>query len=178
MRVYTAGAFGDAAKVAREAAVLAADGHEITSTWTDREMRAAACAELAGRGEVPCTDPEAPPDVSFHNSPAQSSRNGLVDILEVTGSEALVVDVSRRDYAYRGTSSEVGAALALGLRVICVWEGRSAVPAGDGSGWRYSHAIMQSPFFWHPAIEHCNTWDEARAILRRAGTSPVPAPGE
>jgi nucleoside 2-deoxyribosyltransferase len=177
MRVYTAGAFGDAAKVAREAAVLAADGHEITSTWTDRETRAAACAELAGRGEVPCTDPEDPPGVHNNNSPEQDGRNGLVDILEVTGSEALVADVSLRDYAYRGTSAEVGAALALGLRVICVWEGRSAVPAGDGS-WRYSHAIMQSPFFWHPAIEHCNTWDEARAILRRAGTSPVPAESE
>lgn len=162
LKVYVAGAYGDRERLAAEAERVRALGIEITSSWLDHEGRLQAGEAFAASAGVPETTLAA--FVPNNNTLEQDGLNGKMDIDEVVAADVLMADVTQTEYAYRGTSSELGAALALGKTVICVWGGRAAVPNPDG-GWLYSHRIMQSPFFAHPAIIHVDTWDAARAWI-------------
>lgn len=160
--VYVAGAYGERERLSAEAERVRALGATVTSTWLDHEQRLRAGEAYAASAGVPETTLAAL--VPNTNSLEQDGMNGKMDIDEVCASDVLVVDVTDVNYPYRGTSSELGAALALGKTVICVWGGRAAVP-GSAGGWLYTHRIMTSPFFAHPAIVHVDTWDAARALV-------------
>jgi len=92
-----------------------------------------------------------------HASLSDAARN---EIAGVHACDTFIALMDDADYAYRGTFTELGAALALDKRIIIV-----------GSA---ENACATNCFWHHPEIEHCATLDEAaRHSLRKRSRSAI-----
>ena len=72
------------------------------------------------------------------------------DIEGVMNADVLIAIIDNKDYAYRGTFTEIGCALGLGIPVVVF------CPHPHDEVYARSNC-----FFCHPAIRHVSTWDEA-----------------
>lgn len=112
MRVYVAGGFVFKPEVQRIQSVLKRSGHVITHDWTttddDGPLASAEVLRLASENDL----------------------NG------VATANAVVLVLNDADYEYRGTFCELGAALALGKKVILL-------DTVDGLA-----RFRQIPFYW------------------------------
>jgi len=76
------------------------------------------------------------------------------DIDGVANADVVVAIMDDKDYAYRGTFTEIGCALGLGIPVVIYCP-------------RPHHQVYarSNCFFCHPAIRHVSTWDEATQAI-------------
>lgn len=90
----------------------------------------------------------------FDGSHERTSRawDALADIEGVRRADVFIAVMNDTQYAYRGTFTELGAALALNKRIIVV------APAGDAH-------CKTNTFFHHPSICHVQTIDQVLQML-------------
>ena len=125
MRIYLAGKWGDRTSIRKIMNRLTEQKHEITHVWPDNE------------------------DVK--DTPDELGECARLDIEGVRNAEVVIVLMTDPKYAYRGSFTEVGAALALGkpLYIVC--------PFKDGY-------CKTNCFFWHPGIIHVNSLKDVPGI--------------
>lgn len=85
--------------------------------------------------------------------PAQEAA--VLDLDGVRQCRLLIAVMDMRDHEYRGTFTELGAAIALQKPVLLV----------TGAERPDQHATTNC-FFWHPALLHVTSFDKAEAIVR------------
>jgi len=93
-----------------------------------------------------------------HVDISKMARAASNDIRGVQKAKVLVVMMTDPEYAYRGTWTEIGAALALGKPVICM------APWFDG---KVGSSATSNVFFHHPSIVHVKTRDQVLAQLHK-----------
>jgi nucleoside 2-deoxyribosyltransferase len=139
MKVYVAGKCGTAVEVGRvrelQDAVVAAGG-VITHDWTRQEGITPTPTGLTGERA------------------AYLARCAKLDIDGVLAADAVVALIDDEHYAYRGTFTEIGAALGSRRRVVIV---ASSPPE--------RLAAAQNCFFHHPDIVRVATTSEALGAL-------------
>lgn len=126
MRVYVAGKYDEKQKASAVMALVRALGHEITYDWT--------------------THPEG-------LAPSNLQHAADLDLGGVLSADAVVILFTNSHYAYRGTFTELGAALAKGLPVY-------AVCPDDDSYCR------SNCFFYASGVTECASVEEALAELQ------------
>lgn len=128
MNVYLAGKWADRhGHLAEKLKSLQEAGHTITHNWMTFE--------------VPTKDHKHMGIMAFK------------DIQGVCDADAVVLVMDDKTYTYRGTFSELGAALATKKRTCIV------SPPGE------DYAFKSNVFWHHPAINHVRTWEKALAWL-------------
>lgn len=139
MKLYIAGAFKDAEKIAQHNKRFEELGHEVISKWTSREPGA------------------------IHNI-EMKAQLAACDRDEVVEADALIIDFTDTQYAYRGSFTELGIAagcIACGqnkkIIAICPVEWNEANEA--------SHYCATNVFFSLPEVTLVSTIDEAISAL-------------
>lgn len=119
----------------------AVPGIEITSHWIGREN---------GRGD-----------------PQHLAECAKGDIDEVTAADAVVAIMTDKEYAYRGTFTEMGCAIGQGKPVLVVCDLVCTEDAAvSPPKYTYSHACAWNVFFHHPSVIRVPTVDAVEALLR------------
>ena len=126
VKIYVAGKFQDKMEIHAKMQRLREMGHEITYDWTSFE--------------------------SEHGDVAKMRASAAADISGVADAELCVFLMTDPGYAYRGTFTELGAALALQKRCIVVCPEVGAYCATNC-------------FFHHPEIRHVGHWDRVVEML-------------
>lgn len=122
LRVYVAGAWKDRASIATVINSIRALGCTITHDWTD-----------TNEGENP-------------------TRAAMADVDGVRRAELVLLLMTDPTYAYRGSFTELGVALGVGVRDIIIVGNATAAAATN--------------VFWHHAdIIHCSELDDAIALV-------------
>ena len=79
----------------------------------------------------------------------------VTDRHEVTSGQIEVAIMDDKEYAYRGTFTEIGCALGSGIPVIIF------CPHSEDEMYARTNC-----FFCHPSIRHSSTWEDTLAIVR------------
>ena len=122
MKLYLAGKFADRSQINEYIKQAELVGHTITHNWTTREK-----AEDGMEKMAEC---------------AANDLHGVIDC------DLLVCIMTDPKYPYRGTFTELGAALALNKKVIIINPDPKAY-------------CTTNIFYHHHGIAYCNTWAEA-----------------
>lgn len=93
------------------------------------------------------------------NRPQDYREDALLDVQEVHNSDVLLAVMTDEKYAYRGTFTEIGIALALKKHVFILCPG--VVNSVCERKCNYSHYCMTNVFYWHPNIHHVISLEEA-----------------
>lgn len=113
-------------------------------------------------------------ETSYTDRHERSRRCALADIEGVLASRILIVLLTDDKYAYRGTSSEVGAALAIrahtGGRTPAIWVVASADPRTTDEG---SLPYCLTSCFMHTADEYFPTVDAMFEELAKTTAAPA-----
>ncbi len=128
MKIYLAGKWGariPIRKIMRE--LETEQKHEITHYWPDNE--------------------------DGDRSPQFLGKCAHDDIEGVRNADIVVVLMDDPEYAYRGSFTEIGAALALNKPVFVVCPHDEAY-------------CKTNCFFWHPGIKHCSSLKEVPGLFR------------
>lgn len=122
MRIYISGKWADRDQVQNYMVRLAKAGHTITEDWTQH-----------------------------HHPPSfdEAQRYAMADILGIKNCDAIVV-IFERNYRYRGSFIEIGAALALGKPVLIL---------GDKE--------LDSTLLNHFLVTRLASWDDLANTLYR-----------
>lgn len=124
----------------------------VSGKWSDKEKVHQQIRELESMG---CLITHDWTQVEQSNRDSKAlGEYAAYDINGVTQSNIHVVLMEDPEYAYRGTFTEIGAALALGKRVILM------CPFEEGY-------CTTNVFFHHPRIEHVKTWDEVKELIQK-----------
>jgi nucleoside 2-deoxyribosyltransferase len=129
MKIYLAGKYADRVKLGVKRDELRCLGHSITHDWMTYES-------------------------SGPNTPEKLGEFAKFDIDGVMQSDVVVQVLDDPEYAYRGTFTELGAAIASNKYIVMV------LPAGEMK-------CKENVFCYHPAIHHVETWEGAKTILQR-----------
>lgn len=135
MKVYVAGGFAFKKEVQDLQNKLRAAGHTITHDWTRVEQ-----------DERP--------------SPQDLTRYSDLDINGVRQCDVVVALFNDAQYPYRGTFAEIGAAIALNLKIVVV---DVMVGIGPIDGPR------RVPFFHDGNVQHVDSVEDAVAFLSEQG---------
>lgn len=127
-KLYVAGKWYDKEKIQIKIRELEQLGHEITHNWTICETE-------------------------YHSTDDRLRANAIDDINGVKNADIVVVVMDDVKYTYRGTSHEVGAALALNKPVYLY------CPDPDNTEW------YQGCFSRHPCITLFRDWEDLKANL-------------
>lgn len=147
MKIYVAGKFGMGAEldaIRHVQTTLVAAGHSIAHDWTRVEGTAEQGTWPADRRRV------------FRALCAK------LDIDGVRAADAVVVLMDDCAYSYRGTWTEIGAALGLGKRIIII--APAALRLSEGMAPPLLQAATNC-FFEHESIEHVDTLEDAVKAL-------------
>lgn len=128
LRIYYACKYTDKEQAKRTIKALEADGHVITHNWPEMEQ----------------TD----------RSEEAMGEYAQLDLQGVRHAELVIAEMTDKDYAYKGTWTELGGALLTERQVAIVSPFTNKV---DGA------PLTRNVFFWHPAIFRCATIEEALA---------------
>ncbi len=134
-RVYVAGAWPQRQRIRKVIEELTQKGWTVTHDWT-KETKT-----------MPVTE---------------KGSCALLDLQGVRDADVLLGVMFKPDYSYRGTWTEIGAALALGHPVILYtpWE-NSVAP----DQWAATPA--SNVFFYHPEVRRYTTWSAVLHALER-----------
>lgn len=135
--LYVAGKFDDRDEIHKKINAFREDGYKITHDWT----------QVEGLGDSSSSDNQSP----YH---------AHVDLEGVKNANMVVMIMDDFKYAYRGSFTELGAALALHKRVL-LYNPHHAEK--DPKKQSYS---MSNVFYWHPYIIHFTEWDKLVAYLK------------
>lgn len=117
-------------------------GHEITHDWTETE------------NERINKDGDQIRDIEYHRNCAILDLNGVkeAELLLV------VMDSAVEYYSYRGTFTEIGAALMKGIPIVLYnpWTDSDDI----NEMLKYTRSVS-NVFYWHPNITHVTTGNEA-----------------
>jgi nucleoside 2-deoxyribosyltransferase len=130
MKFYLAGKYDDRAHLHEYIKELEVFGYTVTHDWT-------------------IVDP------TIEDAEARAEK----DIDGVAAADWVICVMTDPKYPYRGTCTELGAAIALKKNIIIV----NPDPKAD-------HAT--SVFYRHHRVKHLNTWEEARDFLGAAKSEP------
>lgn len=128
LKIYVAGKWGDRENISKYIQDIQNHGFEISYDWTKNEIQ-----ECRTREEM-----------SFF---AEKDMNG------VKTSNVVVILITDKDYAYRGTFTEMGGALALNKTIFIVNPFEKA-------------ECHSNIFYWHPLIYHVNSWEKLLEELK------------
>uniref|UniRef100_A0A6C0EK87 Nucleoside deoxyribosyltransferase n=1 Tax=viral metagenome TaxID=1070528 RepID=A0A6C0EK87_9ZZZZ len=123
MKLYIAGKWYDGKKIQNKMKELVALGHTITHDWTTSET-------------------------TYTSAEFRMREDAISDINGVKNADVVIAIVDDNDYPYRGTSHEIGAALALGKPVMLY------CPQPLVSAW------CQTCFSRHPCITLFEKWTD------------------
>lgn len=126
MRIYVSGSWASRDALRPMAQALRAMGHQVSSSWLDEQAKPAAMPEMAWR-----------------------KRIAMKDIAEVSGSDAILMDISE-DSTTGGRYVEWGVACNPHAYILRILVGPQ--PAGD--------------FFGHLADYHFPDWDRCLAFMQ------------
>lgn len=148
MKIYVAGKWAPTAAGmepirAAQRAVLAA-GHTVTHDWTSVE------------GTTDQTGWDAATRRAFR------AKCAALDIDGVRTADAVVALMTDTAYSYRGTFTELGAALGLGKRVLVVTPAALRLSSGSDAP---ALTAATNCFYEHPSVEHVETVEEALSRL-------------
>lgn len=128
MKVYLAGKFANKRSLALKRNQIQALGHAITFDWISHE----------------CHDP---------TSSKQLGECARKDLRGVSNADVVMVVMDDPKYSYRGTFTEIGAAIALKKKLILV-------SPNNPDAYYYSN------IFWHhPHIDRVDTWVQGKTKL-------------
>jgi nucleoside 2-deoxyribosyltransferase len=122
LKIYVAGKWGDRENISKYIQDIQKHGFEISYDWTKNEIQECRTHE----------------EMSFF---AEKDMNG------VKTSDVVVLLITDKEYAYRGTFTEMGGALALNKTIFIVDPFENAV----------CHSNI---FYWHPLIYHVKSWKD------------------
>ncbi len=139
MPLYVAGKFRDREEIHKHILKLQEKGWQITHDWTQQETQDKSTTSLG--------------------------ENAQADIQGVADAEYFIADMTDTKYAYGGTWTELGAALALGkmIHIICPLPYYEP-PSVNQLAFHHLHPSLNC-FFWHKGITHHNSWDELYSKL-------------
>jgi len=126
MKFYLAGKWSDKEKITSLMKDLTDLGHTCAHNWTKNEAKTRDDSTLGGFA--------------------------LLDINGVKDADYYIAFINDPDYLYRGTFTEMGAALGLGKHVYIVEE----LPPRPDDG---RHPCQRSCFYFHPQVHHLQGWD-------------------
>lgn len=127
MKIYLAGMWCDRVNIRKiMAEIEEAHGHRITHYWPDME--------------------------NGPNTPEFLGNCAKDDIIGVKNADVVIILMTDPKYPYRGTFTEIGAALALEKRIFIV-------------GCPEESYAKTNCFFWHPNIEYASTLQSVLQIL-------------
>jgi len=99
------------------------------------------------------------------NTPEDCAKDALRDTRQVAEADVLLAIMNDDKYAYRGTWTEIGVAIALQKKIILVCPGYGQEKKISETRYEHPYYCMNNVFFWHPAITRVKTLDEAINIL-------------
>ncbi len=123
VKVYVAGKFADGLRIRKHIQRLAALGLEITRDWTVVEVSP--------------------------SNPELRLKYAKLDIDAVKNADLLIVDMMDPSYPYRGTWTEIGAALGANKRVYIVSKHGST-----------------NLFYHHPSVIPIENWDDMYKLVQ------------
>jgi nucleoside 2-deoxyribosyltransferase len=135
MKLYVAGKWYDKEKIQEKMRELEQLNHKITHNWTVCETE-------------------------YNGESARLRANAIDDIDGVKNADIVVVIMDDAKYPYRGTSHEVGAALALDKPVFLY------CPDPENTEW------YRGCFSRHPCIKLFRTWDDVKKKLGKIHSPP------
>lgn len=130
MKVYVAGKWTEIEVIHRVQEKLQEQGHTITHDWT----------RVEGMKDQLTFTPEQ--ELEY------DTRCAILDVNGVKDADLLFVVMTDKEYAYRGTFTEVGCGLGLSKQIVIVCPGTS------------DYYCTSNCFFRHPLITHVNTIEE------------------
>lgn len=152
MKIYVAGSWAQKETCAALMQILEKDGHTITHWWPTFELK-------------------------YNDIHARSQLCALADVQGVLDCDLLIVDLTLDNYAYKGTNTELGVALAkrvLGLGGPRIWVIANGDPRVDhpellcpepASDQRVYPACLRS-CFWHTPDDFFPSSDALLVRLR------------
>jgi nucleoside 2-deoxyribosyltransferase len=146
-RIYVAGAWihrEDAQKKMEELTKL---GFFITSNWVTRENGV--------------------------NNPGDYRICAKMDFDEIDAADTVLAIMTDNQYPFRGAFTEIGYGIGRGKRVIIFSDGVCVKKVMDNVNVDFSHACMKNVFFFHSAVEHASTFEDAIKLLKG---ETVPSP--
>lgn len=139
-KVYVASGFPWKAQISTTNIHLNQMGFNVVSTWSSIE-----------------TGP---------NTPEADGLDAFRDINEVAEADILLAIMNDNKYAYRGTCTEIGTAIALKKLVIIVCNGLGEEFEKSKGQYHYPYYCMSNVFFWHPQIIRVKTFEDAVNIMK------------
>lgn len=101
------------------------------------------------------------------NTPQADGLDALRDTNQVAEADILLAIMNDPKYAYRGTWTEIGTAIALKKLVIIVCNGLGLEVEIAPGEYNYPYYSMTNVFFWHPHIIRVKTFDEAIDVMKK-----------
>lgn len=139
MRVYVAGKFTTPEETRAVQAACHTAGHAITYDWTTNHI---------------------PTSTGIHDRRRLRREYAIADLNGVREADVVLALFTDPTYAYRGTFTEIGFALAQGKRVLAV------CPHYKGEGLEPAYAT--NCFFEAPGVLHIPTVEAALAMMQIA----------
>lgn len=148
MKVYVAGKWSDSKNVAKIISELEMMGVEITFNWPEYKELMSNDEQSVGEYENISVE-----RISMAKKCVASlGRDAVLDIQGVLNSDIVIAIMNDPNYAYRGTFTEIGAALGSKKQVYIINK-------NDDSN------SMTNCFYWHPDINHFKNFDSLRETL-------------
>ena len=132
IKIYVAGKWSDKTYINSIIDHLEQLGYSITHNWTKVE--------------------------NVTRDPISLGEMAILDINGVKNADALLVSMTDPDYAYRGTFTEIGCALALDKKIIIV--------SSDIDQTIKTPYYSTNCFYHHPNIIHVKKWTDAIECLK------------
>ncbi len=95
------------------------------------------------------------------SSPTAYTIDAVRDTTEITNCDILLAIMSDKEYAYRGTFTEIGYAIGIKKPILIVCPGISDVQKISEIKYNYSYSCMTNVFFWHTDCNHVPDLEEA-----------------
>lgn len=137
--IYLAGCFFEKENIRRYRKYLTTNGHIVTSNWTERENSTL--------------------DGSMVKDSDKKKVYADFDFDEIDMADIVVAILDNKEYAYRGTFTEIGYGIGCGKRVIIYCPGYET---DDG----FTHTCMENVFFHSSKIERYTNFDDVLTALQ------------
>lgn len=131
----------------------------LAGKWSEKEKITSLIKSLTDLGHT-CTHDWTKNEAEVRDDPALGEFARL-DINGVKEADYYIAFINDHEYQYRGTFTELGAALGLEKNVFIVEE----LPPRPDEGER-RHPCQRTCFYFHPSIVHIKGWDNLLNTLK------------
>ena len=150
MKIYVAGKWSDSENISKAIDTIEHNmNNEITFNWTKFKKEQLNDEQISIGNYDNFSDKQI---TLAKKSTKELGRDSVLDIKGVIEAELVIAIMNDPEYAYRGTFTEIGAALSTNKHIFVFNKNKSS-------------KCMTNCFYWHPRIIHFSSWESLKNAI-------------